>query len=416
VDFPAVHDLGSKYKIAYFLNVMSYGGSEVYTRIISNELQKMDHKITIFAKLGKAVNELQELKIDFYPAKFFGIKANSIREINYSNSLKTMLARMLLKNYKVSFKIFYWKLERNFRRGNYNLIICQQPLPSILAAFLSKEYKVPIINVVHHIIPNEYSDIYKELGVDFDHYIAISNEIRNFLIGQKLIPQDKISVVMNPFYVYPEVIKKNLEEERKKTHKKIVLISHIHKDKWKSVEDFVRSALYIKKDVIHNIEFNIYGDIADGVKVQFYKLIDEINNGLHSKKILYKGLSRNIDEVIDRSSVIVGMARSAIEAATRGKIVIISGHFVGEKGGNYGGILNLENFSELSYNNFSGRNSKIKANPLVLAEDIERTLDILKSDDYEKFIMQLTKKINAELGAGVIITKLMKIIKGILQK
>lgn len=372
-------------KIWYFLNTLDRGGSEVYAKVLGDELEKLNHSIKYFSMPGKISSSLPKKK--YIKTKIFYIDDRVV-------TIKDQIKKQILKKRNLIFPILYKEI---FKLERPDIIITQHPYPSVLASYISKKYNIKVLNIVHHILPNEYSEIYNELGIKFDKYLAVSEEIQEFLRKEKKL--EEVEYVLNPV----EVNFKNYELKNKKK-KQVTLISHIHKDKWKSVENFILSSLENSEKII----YKLYGKLGEDIKEEFYKLLKQVN--FEKERVLYCGETEEVLKVIKESDIVVGVGRSAIEAAAQGRLVIISGHLKGREGGNFGGLLTAQTFKELAYNNFTGRNSNIVANPKILSDEIIKAIKILENKNFEIIINNLKNKITESISKERVTIKIEKIL------
>jgi len=374
-------------KIAMFFHGMNYGGSTVYLHIIGKELIKRGYEVTAICGGGERKEEFLNDGFRFINLSMVSIIENSLHDMPLKKRIKFII------------KFFYYKLFSKIifsRLKNYNILLCQQPFPSIVANIVSKNYNIPLINIVHHIISNEYTDIYGELNLQFDNYLAVSYEIQDMLETKG---HNVIGVLENPI-IFPQL--KSIQNEQKDNYV-VTLIGHIIDNKKDSVERFINAAVKLCEKR-NNIIFQLAGPYNNPVGNKIFEDFRRRYPQL-SKQVLFLGLIENINTVIDESDVVIGVGRSALEALAMNKQVILSGHVIGQNGGNYAGTVTKENFEKLLYNNFSGRSESLLGNCDLLVKDIEISLINSPEDIYN-----ISK---ARLDHMEITNKLIKYIEGI---
>jgi glycosyltransferase involved in cell wall biosynthesis len=365
-------------KLVFLLNSINHGGAEQYVYNLSKTHLEShsDNTSVIVSKGGVKKDALDSGRQKIINVPMVRIGVNKLAQLNIKQQLFIYFFPII--------KYFYLiRLYRTLK--NCDGIISQHGFPTIVASYLSKRLGVKHINVVHHVIPNEYTDIYNHFKVSPDKYIAVSDEVKSFLVKEKDISAHDIEIIYNP-------IDFNANSELGiVTDKSVTLISHVHEDKADSVEAFCE--LY--RVLGGEYELSICGDFHNSYGLKIY-------NKYHNFVNFTGALSSDdLRQFISKSSIIVGVGRSALEGAINLKSVIISGHVKGPNGGNYAGLMSSDNLDELSYYNYSGRNARLNSSVSKLKEDIlsveavngdhSLLVEMLKSKHhptivYEKFI------------------------------
>ncbi|EGR3263000.1 hypothetical protein DLI08_25265 [Vibrio parahaemolyticus] len=368
-------------KVAFFLNSLNFGGAEQYVYCLAKQhLKHSDENSTVIVSKGGVKSaELKGVSQNVIDIPMIRIGVNKISDLGFKQRLFVKLFFIL--------KYFYL-IRLYFSLKDADLIISQHGFPTLVADFVSKKLGIKHVNLVHHIISNEYTDIYDSFNIKIDKFIAVSEEVRYFLENEKSISPEKIAVIHNPI---DSTLTKCCEST---PCKEITLISHLHKDKAASVESFCE----LTKKFDSDYNFSICGDYNNeyGKKiVSLYKDVINFRGALNSDEL---------KQHISKCSIIIGVGRSAIEGAINGCNVIIAGHVKGPNGGNYAGYMSLNNIDELSFFNYSGRNATEVTTPDKLYQDIiflekneinnEDLVHVLKKKHdpsivYQKFLEQL---------------------------
>jgi glycosyltransferase involved in cell wall biosynthesis len=338
-----------KKHVCFFLNSINFGGSEQYLYSLADDLNEKGFDISFVSSGGKMSGRLKEKGFNIVKLPICYISEHTIEKHSWKH-------RVILRNW--FFLKFFYRAYLYFKVKNVDFVVSQHGFPSIVASDYSRRNTCKFLNVVHHILPNEYTDLYNVFNVTPDIYICISPEIKTFLKEKKLISN---SIVINNPIAVPE-LKLDLSK-----NKFITLLSHVHLEKENSLNTFLKAS---KEPLLSNYIFRVVGDCSTEFAKGLVKSYPEV---------LFTGAVDRISALsyVHNSDVVVGIGRSAIESAMLGKKTIICGHIIGELGGNYGGILTKESYNVIYGHNFSGRHSYIESNVELLVTDI---LDCLSND------------------------------------
>ncbi|MEH0690590.1 glycosyltransferase [Vibrio cholerae] len=347
-------------KWSFFLNTINFGGAEQYVYEIAKQHLNANESNTsnIVSKGGVKSDELKSVRQSIVSLPMIRIGKDSIKELSWKQQL-------FLKLFPIT-KWLYYLLLKNKIKGS-EVIISQHGFPTILADFISKKLRIKHINIVHHVIPNEYTRIYNDFDVKPENYVAVSEEVKEYLISSHNINPADISVIMNPI-----ALSTRCSNSQDKIS--ISMISHVHADKKQSVISFCDLSLNPKYS---EYRFNLAGDYNNDVGREIHEIY---HNSVHFVGPL---ASKNYEDFICNSKLVVAVGRSAIEPAIRGVPVIICGHVPGKFGGNYGGVISKNNLSELSAYNYSGRNSSDCTSTQLLENSIDEIINSAVEHDDE---------------------------------
>ncbi|MDP5033260.1 glycosyltransferase, partial [Paraglaciecola sp.] len=173
--------------ICFFLNSVNFGGSEQYLYSLSENFIKDGVKVTFISSGGKMERKLIESGAEILNIPIVGIFKDKIAELPFKH-------RLVLNNWWFFGPLYGFFLNKKLK--NVDTIICQHGFPSILASDFSRKNNCKLVNIVHHLLPNEYTDIYNQLNVKPDVFVAISQEIKDFLTNQKFVKNNLI--ISNP--------------------------------------------------------------------------------------------------------------------------------------------------------------------------------------------------------------------------
>jgi glycosyltransferase involved in cell wall biosynthesis len=305
--------------LGFFLNYTRNGGAEQY-----------------FYSLAKSFHE-NGVNSEFYsgggdglPSGFVSNKFRNMYICSDNFSTLTFVKKLYLL--LIPFIGIYTGFKYFNKLKKLEYVICSHPYPSILAQILSKFFKFKVVKVVHHILPNEYSDLERFFG-RADKYIAVSHEVQDFLLSKGI----ESDVIYNPIECDIEINLANRD--------KVIMLSHVHEDKGLSIETFCNVA-----NLYTNMDFEILGECTSKFACELIKSYPKVK--------FYGSLPRieALKYVNENAKIFIGVGRSAVEAAILGIPTIVAGHVTGKLGGNFGGLILPENVSAISYNNYSGRN------------------------------------------------------------
>ena len=329
------------------MNYARRGGAEIYIYTLISELKKRGIHSEI---ISGSSTKLIENSYRNHKCHFVYIDKESVKKLPF---IKRVIWNL---RYIVFLYDFILRL-RVLLKADY--FVCQQPWPSSFAMFCGKILRKKVIIIVHHIIANEFTPLIMHQMYSSVKFIAVTEEVKDHLIDLGL--DNNISVLPNPIELHPPIKRTNDSQQNKDIT--ISLVSHVYEQKASSLNIFCNIAKRFP-----NYSFQIIGECTS----HFAKNLIERFKG----DVSFRGLmnSADLQNAVTSSDVVVGVGRSALEAIICGKKVIISGHVIGKKGGNFGGLVNEDNISEISSFNYSGRNSSILADEKLMEKEILKAI------------------------------------------
>ena len=195
--------------------------------------------------------------------------------------------------------------------------------------------EVPIIAVCHGIIhqDNETGDIFPEHPVTefkVDQYISVSEEVQSLLITAYGIESE----IIHNFFDLERFKKGEILPETPK-------VFAVNSNYW-GVNDEINTILR---------------DVANHYKARFIGIGNQFAPCFE------------VEEVLDKADVVIGMGRSVQEGACMGKLAIVHGRW------GTGGVITPNNYEELKRCNFSGRGMESGPRPLMDAEMMIKDID-----------------------------------------
>lgn len=352
-------------KCVFFINTLNRGGSEQYVYSLAKQFkQEKNAEIIFISSNGVMVDHLRECGYKVILVPFVGINTNTISDLPRKH-------RIFYKNW-FWLKFFYKTYLGKYIKGA-DFFLSQQGYPTIVASSLSKT--IPHINIVHHILPNEYTDIYEAVNVKPSKFVAVSEEVRDFLVSKGIHDSE---VIQNPIDI-PYLDECELRNDKRNN---IVLLSHVHEEKRSTIESFLG---FVEDADTDKYGFTVIGDTSSEYGRDIsdkFKHVVNFTGSLTRDELLSE---------LNRADCVIAVGRSALEALLLRKRVIMAGHIIGKNGGNFGGLLTSENISEAAYYNYSGRHAKEITSKDRIAICIQKSQSI-STDEIEKIVGELESK------------------------
>lgn len=329
--------------IVFFMNYARRGGAEIYIYTLMNELKK---KGIVSSIISGSETKVIEGSWKNYKINMLWIDQGLLERLPFFKRVIWVFRY---------FFFFFDFLARLKVLSKADYFVCQQPWPSSFALFCAKLLRKKVYILVHHIIDTEYSPLIQHQLDDSINFIAVTNEVKNHLVSK--LSRSNIAVLPNPIESFDPGYR--LKKTKRQKTKTITMISHVYDKKSASVVNFCKVSKRFP-----DFSFQIIGECSSGFSKELIKKYGQSINfrGLMGRNDLYRSILE--------SDVVVGVGRSAIESVMLGKTVVIAGHIVGRNGGNFGGVVNSENFQEISEYNYSGRHSNELITEELLAESI----------------------------------------------
>ena len=326
-----------KLKILLLTDRLSLGGAETHLISLYSELCARGHYVMIASSGGALANDINHVKID----------------------LASHSPLKLIRG--------YFALRSLALREKFDIIHSHARLPSLIALFVSKELKIPLITTVHAKFKLDF--FRRRLSFWGFRSIAVSEDLRYYLTKNYSVPVENVTVIQNgvDFSHYQTASAKKANQALT-----LLFLSRLDSDCSLVAEQLCSLAPKLYKRY-KNIKIIIGGG---GNKFKEIKApADEINKNIGKKIISCVGEVSDVALFLAQGDVFVGVSRCAIEAIAASLPVIIAGNegFLGR--------LTEENFDLASSTNFCARGEKILTKDLLFASicDALDNLDIAKN-------------------------------------
>ncbi len=248
-----------------------------------------------------------------------------------------------IKHYKISFHSknpfqvlsSMRKLRKIIREEKVDILHSHARIPSFIGGIVSKREKIHFVTTTHgHFKVNA---LLKKLSNWGDYSIAVSKDLKDYLIKEYNFNKDKISLSING--INTDVFKTDDKEKKDK----IIHVSRLDKETSKVAEILIRQAKNIYEQ--SGLQIKIVGDGTEFLRLkELAKNVDP-----KGEYLILNGKSAEVYKDLRSAAIFIGVSRSLLEAMCYEIPVILAGD-VG-----YAGLLTKENVSEYEDTNFSGR-------------------------------------------------------------
>ncbi|MCC5909086.1 MAG: glycosyltransferase family 4 protein [Clostridiaceae bacterium] len=340
-----------KLKILLPTAVLDIGGAETHVVGLAKQLKQMGHEPIIVSSGGVYVEE---------------IKANNIK--HYYSPLNSRKISDIMTSLKV-FRLI-------IQKEKPDLIHTHGRIAALASKLVSLLFKVPFMTTAHAFF--HASGIFKYLTFWGKEVIAISDDVKNYLIDQFGVDPNKITVIQNGIDInefHPSFKEEKILEELqlKPSSKKIVYISRITGPLGDVAKTVINTAPRLN-EILGDVEIIIVGD---GEQYEEIKIAaDKVNQKENLVKVV--GKRTDVANIISIADVVVAVSRTALEAMAMEKPVVLAG------GEGYMGVLKSTNYTVAKSTNFTGRKIEKLQSEDQLIEDIKSLFQGTTKEELEK--------------------------------
>lgn len=323
-------------KILMLTDKMGLGGAETHILTLCTQLLKEENEITLISSGGAFADKLSDLGVKCVTAPFDKRDPHSI--------FKSM------------------RILRSFME-RCSLVHAHTRFTATLASFIRGRGCLPkIVTTAHLPFKKRGLGIFTRWG---DHTLAVSQDIANHLELEYKIPAEKITLTRNGIDLHI------FSPELRSPENIILHISRIDTDRAKTAFLLVDIA-----DKISSINNGIKIVIAgDGDRfAELSQAVKKKNTQCGKEVVILTGGVSDVEKLLSRALIFVGVSRALLEAMAMGIPSIASG----DEG--YGGIVLEKSISMLERTNFCARDMQ-SANSKLLFSDIFR---LINSDPLSK--------------------------------
>lgn len=280
---------------------MGIGGAETHIMELSLALQKRGYHVVIASNGGAFVPELEEAGIVHYQVPM------------HNKKLSNLLAS-------------YRKLKEIIKKEQIDLVHAHARIPGFLAGKLCRREQIPFVTTAHWVFETGHG--LKYLTDWGQETIAVSEDIRDYLIKEYHLPPEQIIVTINGINTqrfsgdisYGEI---SAEFGLSKDAFRIVHISRLDQSRADVAFLLLKAFPEIKKQ-IPNAELVIVG--GGDVYREVAKLAEETNRSLGGQDIKITGPRTDVNRFVASADLFVGVSRAALEAMAAEKAVVLAGN------------------------------------------------------------------------------------------
>ena len=287
-------------KILMALMGLEIGGAETHVVELSKELKRRGHDIVVVSNGGVYENELEAFDIKCLHAPLH--KRNAF---------------LMYKSYKA--------LEKIITEEKPDIVHAHARIPAYICGLLQNKYHFKFVTSAHWVFKvNSYLRKLTNWG---DKTIAVSDDIKAYLMDNYSVPEENITVTVNGIDTdkfSKDVSKEAAAEIGVDTTKPVLLyVSRLDEDRSLAARQLLDIADKLKNK-IEGLQIVVVGDGNDFEYIK--RKADECNKKSADKYVFMTGARSDINKLVSLADVFIGVSRSALEAMSAEKLVILAGN------------------------------------------------------------------------------------------
>ncbi len=335
---------------------LEIGGAETHVVELAIELSKRGHEIHIASNGGVYENEIKKYNIIHHKLPLHNKKYNSF-----------------LKS--------YFGLKNIIKSNDFDLVHAHARIPGFICGLLHKKLKFRFITSAHWVFKTNFA--LKYITNWGEYSVAVSNDIKKYLIDSYDYPENKISVTINGIDTekfscdtdYSDIAKEfNFGEGKKR----IVYVSRMDVDRSAVAFNLLNVTPELLKKY-PDLEVVIVGGGNDYSRL--VKKVDEVNKITGKRVAIATNGRTDINKFVAAGHMFIGVSRAALEAMSAKKPVIIAGNE------GYIGVFEQDKIDISIKTNFCCRGCIMPSDD-ILYNDICRILDSNDIDSMGEFNRQ----------------------------
>jgi len=322
---------------------LEIGGAETHVAELAMELARRGHDIHVASNGG-----VYEKEIAAYNIK------------HHKLPLHTKRPSCILKSYV--------GLKKIIKDNDFDIVHAHARIPGFICGMLHKKLKFRFITTAHWVFKTDF--MLKHITNWGERSIAVSNDIKKYLIDNYKYPDDKIDVTINgidtdKFSVNTDYSDIAEEFELSEGKTRIVYVSRMDVDRSAVAFNLlnVTPKLYEKYP---DLEVVIVGGGNDYDRL--VAKVNEVNNALGTRVAVTTNGRTDINKFVASGDMFIGVSRAALEAMSAQKPVIIAGNE------GYIGVFEQDKIDVCIKTNFCCRGCEMPEDE-ILYNDICRILD-----------------------------------------
>lgn len=335
-------------KILMVTMSMNIGGAETHILELSRELISRGHSVTLASFGGVYADELE----------LCGVK-NVILPLHTKNPARVIKA--------------FIGLRQLLRREKFDIVHAHARIPAFILGMINDSLtedgvKFRFVTTAH--LNFSINPLWRRISRWGERVMAVSSDIADYLVQEYGYPRERIYTTINgvdtekfsPDTDFSKVIAENGLD---RTHRRIVYMSRLDPDRSEPAYRLLDAAPKIGEEY-PDADIIIVGGGADFDELN--SIADRINKNVGRKLVTMTGAVSNTNEYCAAADVFIGVSRSALEAMSAAKPVIIAG------GQGALGIFDESKAEAAVLTNFCCRGFEPESSAAML-EDIKKLLD-----------------------------------------
>lgn len=323
---------------------LDIGGAETHIVELAKQLKHQGHDIAIVSNGGVYVPEITAAGIRHYEAPLH------LRAFGAMYKSRRILREVITKE-------------------NPDVVHAHARIPAFLCGTLHKSMKFPFVTTAHWVFTSK--GMLRYLTNWGQRTVAVSDDIKAYLIREYGLPAENISVTINgidtekfsPAVSGAEVIREFGLDADKPI---LSYVSRMDEDRALVARQLIEIAPELDQRV-PGVQLliagggNVYDELSAKAKA--------VNDAMGRKCIVMPGARTDINRIVAVGEVFVGVSRAALEAMAAAKPVIVAGNE------GYHGLFTADKLEEAQAGNFCCRGLPL-SDPKVLLEDVAAALNL----------------------------------------
>ncbi len=286
---------------------MGFGGAETHIYELALALQKNGHTVTVASAGGKYAEMLE---------------AHGVRHVTLPLASKSPVAVLQAYN----------GLKKLIRAECFDLVHAHARIPAFVCGLLQRKLHFPFVTTAHWVF--KVTPLWKRLANWGDAQMAVSEDIKQYLIDNYAQPADNILVTVNGINTEvfsPAADPKGVKAELglSESRHRIVTVSRMDESRGKAQLCLANTAERLLEKY-PDLEIVVVGDGVIAAERNLLTDVKEIAAALEQKygrRIIFTpGLRTDTPELIAAGDIFVGASRAALEAMSVGKPTVVCGN------------------------------------------------------------------------------------------
>lgn len=321
---------------------LDIGGAETHIVELSKQLHDQGYDIAVVSNGGVYVPEITAAGIRHYNAP---LHRRTIPDMHRS--------RLILRDV--------------IRKEKPDIVHAHARIPAFLCGSLQKSFHFPFVTTAHWVF--DASGALRYLTDWGQRTIAVSEDIRNYLIQEYHVPAEHISVTINGI----DVKKFSPDISGERIHRELALdpsapivsyVSRMDEDRALVARQLIEIAPQLSR-AAPGVQLLLAG--GGNVYEELHRRAEEVNRRLGRRCIVMPGPRTDINEIVAAGDIFVGVSRAALEAMSAARPVIVAGNE------GYHGLFGPEKLNAAMEGNFCCRGMPLST-PKALLSDVVTAL------------------------------------------